>query len=164
MSEASANGGTGGSLLERMRAQRERMQEQRSEKFPVPGWGTFVHVELRPLGWDAMRKIMDRHARIRDTATREVYVAADQLVAATVRFWEVDPDGDPSKETLADWTSLAKGVADNFPEDGSVRMAVLALIKPSSNVIFLWNDWVEWSGAEGEDIDLELAEDFGTTR
>lgn len=160
-----ANGGTaGGSLLQRMKAQQERMQSQRTDKFPVPNWGNLIHVELRALGWDAMQKTIDRHARIRDTGTRVVYVAADQLLTATVRFWEVDDNGEPTIESDATWTSLAHGVVPNFPEDGTPRQAMLALITPSSRVVYLWNDWSDWTGAEKQEIDEELAEDFETTR
>jgi hypothetical protein len=153
-----------GSLHERMRSRYEQRQGERTEKFPVPGYSEYLYVELRSLGWEAIRKVTKRHERLRDEATKELYSAADQLVAATVQFWEVDKDGDPTISLEDTWTSLARATIPHFPQDGSARTALLSLIGESNRVIFLWSNWGEWSDSEKADVEEKVAEDFRTTR
>jgi hypothetical protein len=170
MEEAESPAFDASSLHERMRSAAGAMQRVRTEKFPVPNWAEFVHVELRVLGWDAMRKVTRRHEKIRDDATREVYIAADQLLAATERFWALDAGGDPSMATDQSWVSIARGVCDGqdgrpkFPEDGTARQALLMLTQPTNRTMVLWGEWTEWAAGENQDVKEELVEGFSVTR
>lgn len=153
-----------GSLHSRMRARASELEKQRTEIFPVPGYAELLHVELMALSWETMRKIAERNERVGDPATRELYIASDQLIAATVRFHEVDGEGE-RREVEASWQTLAHGVVDNFSQDGTPRQAVIALLgHPTSRLIFFWQEFLEWANSERSSINEEIAQDFGTTR
>jgi hypothetical protein len=161
--EARHSFGSEGSLRDRMKRRTDEMERQRTERFPVPGYTGVLEVEMRTLSWESNRTIMDRHARLRDPGLRDVYVAADTIIAATVGFWETDDAGHRSAVETS-WLDLGRGVIDRFPEHGTPRQAILGLIKPTSRVIALWNEWGDWNLAERTTIGEELAEDFETTR
>jgi hypothetical protein len=155
--------GSEGSLRDRMRQRAAEMERHRTERFPVPGYADVLEVELRTLSWESVRKITDRHMRIREQGTRDVYTAADTLLTATVGFWEMDDTGHREPVDTS-WMALAQGVVHHFPEGGTARQALLSLITPSSRVIVLWNDWGDWNNAERTTIGEDLGEDFTTTR
>jgi hypothetical protein len=148
------------SLAARMQRRRQAVEGQVTEKFPVPGWDDMVVVELKPLSWPAMRKIGERHARIRDQAMQELYTFCDHLIYATVAFHEVV--GENTRPTSHTWISLAQAGVQNLPEDVTNRKAMLALIRDQL-VPELWNDWREWQKHIGQDTEEEVAADFVTT-
>jgi hypothetical protein len=153
--------GMEGSLRDRMQARAKELETQATERFPVPGYADLLQLELRSLGWDTVRKITDRHARRRDASLRDLYLAADTLLAATVCFHEVD--GQPLGSS---WLELARNVRPNLPENATARQAVLSLLRAdrTTAVIDLWNEWAEWNNAERTTLGEELGEDFTTTR
>lgn len=158
-----------GSLRSRMRARTQELEQQRTEIFPVPGYAELLAVELMPLGWERMQKIRERIAEMRDPsitpAMKQLYVAADELIAATVKFYEINDDGG-RREIDDTWKSLAEAGIENFPQDASARQAVLALInKPSAPLLMpFYHQWGEWMTSERVSITDEVGRDFETTR
>jgi hypothetical protein len=155
--------GSEGSLRDRMRHRAAEMERNTTERFPVPGYADVLQVELTTLGWEDVRRVTDRHQRQRDTGTRDLYVAADTIIETTVSFWEVDDAGHRERVDTS-WVALAASVVHRFPDDGTPRQAVLALLQPTARVISLWNDWGEWNLAERSVVGEELSEDFSRTR
>ncbi len=158
--------GVPGSLHARMRARAKELEAQRTEIFPVPGYAQVLAVELRPLDWDTISKRAAALEKVtaRDPALGALYFAADQLVAATVGFYEVLEDGRRNPIDTS-WVGLANGVRDQFPEDGTPRMAILALFsEPTSKLIMFVEQFQAWANGERNVITEELARDFEMTR
>jgi hypothetical protein len=157
--------GSEGSLRDRMRVRAQDMDASRTERFPVPGWAHVLEVEFSTLGWGSVRRVTERHVRLRDPATRELYTAADTLLAATVGFWEVDDSGNRAPVETS-WVNLVRGVNERFPENGTPRQALLALLLAdrTTRVMDLWGDWNDWNNAERTTVGEELGEDFEMTR
>lgn len=153
-----------GSLHARMRARAKELRAQRTEIFPVPGYARVLHVELVPLELETMHTIAERNGDDRVVANRLLHTAADQLVAATVRFHEIDEDGNRAPADTS-WQELASGVLEHVPEDITPRMAVIALFgDPASKLIFFMEGFHEWANGERSSINSEVAQDFGKTR
>jgi hypothetical protein len=156
--EQEATAASDSSLAGRMERRRSQVEQSHTEKFPVPGWDDIVVVELRPLGWKLMRSIGEKHKRIRDTATQELYTISDQLIRATVGFHEVV--GEKTQPTTHTWQTLAAaGLGQEFD---TPRKALLALIRDSL-VPDLWQEWRDWQKAIGREAEEEVVEDFATT-
>jgi hypothetical protein len=153
--------GIGASLGDRMAARARELDDQATERIPLPGYVDMLELELRSLGWDTVRRVTSRHERRRDPAIRDLYTAADMLLAATVAFHEVG--GVPLQ---SGWVDLARNVRPNLPEDVTPRQAVLSLLRAdrTTAVIDLWNEWSEWNNAARVTLGEELDEDFTTTR
>ena len=155
----------GTSLEARMRARRNEVEGLTSQKFPLPRYEEVASVELRYLGFERQRNLYERSKRQRSIAIRELYTAADQLLAATVGFYEMHgAEDDEGTSVDYTWVTLARAVlGDQLRDDATPRQALLALISPEG-VPALWNDWQEWMGGQRPDVDREVASDFPTTR
>lgn len=155
-----------GSLRSRMQSKQTATAERHTEFFPVPNWEDMVEVELRVLGWRTMRKIAERHRKIRDTALQELYTAADQIITATEAFYELD--GEKQTKVDMDWVSLAKAGEGNrgvkpLPENVTPRQAVLALVVHDTRLMYLWQEWQDWLKSVRPEVDEEVVRDFSTT-
>jgi hypothetical protein len=157
--------GSEASLRDRMRARAAEMELSRTERFDVPGYSGVVEVEMRTLGWDTVRKINDRHQRIREPGVRDLHIAGDIILEATVGFWEVDDSGNRAK-VETNWLELAQAALPHLRENATPRQALMALTKAdrTTRLIDLWNEWGEWNSAERTSIGEELADDFEKTR
>ncbi len=85
--EASAHvpdrGPASGSLRDRLRARRDAQATERTEVFPVPGYGDELWVRLHPVAFERSRKINERTERARRSDPRaELTGFADMLLAA----------------------------------------------------------------------------------
>ncbi len=156
--------GSGGSLEARMRARREEVEALVSEKFPLPRYETIIAVELRFQGYERQRLMFERNKRQRSVALKELYTACDQILAATLGFYELaGAEDEEGTHTDHSWYSLAKGVlGDKFRDDATPRQAMLALIG-AEQVPTLWNDWQEWMSGQRMDVDREMETDFQKT-
>lgn len=157
-----------GSLEARMAARAEEAEADVTEKWAVPGkFSDIIAVELRMLGWKTLRGIGKRHAKNRDQTLQELYVACDQIIAATVAFHEivVDAEGAETYKELPGetWMSLARRGIKLLPQDLTPRQAMLALIKPDTLVPLLLQEWMEWMKDRRPDVDREVGSDFGMT-
>jgi hypothetical protein len=150
------------SLRARMQRRAEELAAERTQKWPIPRFGEFLEVELRPLSWDLIRKIADHHARVKSSAQRELLTATDHLLRATVGFFDVSGD---EEKPLPDetWQGLAVYAFPDLPQDGGPRMAMIRMCE-AKQVMWLWNEWMEWQKEEQPEIDKALFEDFEKTR
>ena len=150
-----------GSLAARMATRSEELEKQTSERFPIPGWEDILEVELRALGYRALRQALTRNERVRDEATRELYTVADQLLMATVGFWEVPQNGGQPRQMDETWESLAKRLP-NCPDGATPRQALLFLVG-DKRLHFLAQDWGEWAKTVDKQVHDEVQADFGLT-
>jgi hypothetical protein len=151
----------GGSLAARMKRRGKELESQRTEVFEIPGWEEILAVELRVLGYEESRKIGRRLSKLRNESLQELYSYADQIVAATEGFYEVD--GDRRTPVDKTWMDLARAASPNkLPEDLTPRMAVISLVG-DRRVAYLFSDYEEWMRGERQGVDEEVVRDFGTT-
>lgn len=148
------------SLSERMQERAAELQREQTEKFDLPGWRDMLAVELKPLGFTTIRNLQRKNERERNETTREVYNMADQIIAATVGFHEVDG----SKETPIEdtWVTLAKRLPD-CPDGATPRQALLFLLDGDKWVHFLYIKWMEWASTVQPEVEKEVEQDFAQT-
>lgn len=150
-----------GSLAQRMEARAGELERTVSAIFPIPTWEDILAVELRLVGWEALRRIVTKHDRHRVEAIKELYTAADQILLGTEAFYEVKEDGRERIESS--WVDLARATGRKLPAELTPRQALIALVG-DTNVAILWRDWQEWMTTRRPEVDEELAQDFGTTQ
>lgn len=151
-----------GSLASRVERRSQELQSRVSEVFPIPTWEDILAVELRLVGWEALRRIITKHERQRAEAIRELYVAVDQLLLGTVQFFEINPEDNSRQEVEQTWISLARATGKVLPDSLTPRQAVIALVG-DTNALILWREWQEWMATRRGEVDGEVAEDFGST-
>lgn len=151
----------GQSLADRMAQRADSIQKQRAEWFPIPHWEDMLEVELRAIGFGASAKIVTRHERIRDKTVQKLYITADTLIAATLGFREVLPDGKRRELPNDSWASLAQRLP-TCPDAPTARQAFLFLI-PQDRILSLSSDYQLWADAQTEESEQEVAADFVVT-
>ena len=149
----------GRSLSDRMKQRSAYLETHQTEKFPLPGFEDVLEVELRLLSFSTIQKIVERNDKIRDAATSGLYSLADQIVMATVGFYEVN--GQERSELTDDWVALASRL-ENAPEGMTPRQAVFLLVGDKA-LHFLVSDWVEWAKSGRREVDDEVMRDFDMT-
>ena len=149
------------SLAERMAARSEQLSKQTTGRFPLPGWEDILEVELRALGYKALRRSLTANERIRDEATREIYAMADQVLTATVAFWEVPANGGEPRQLDDTWQSLAGRLPD-CPDGATPRQALLFLVG-DKRIHFLIQEWGEWAKNADKQVEDEVQQDFAVT-
>jgi hypothetical protein len=150
---------TGDSLSARMAQRASMLRKQRTEWFPVPGWADLLEVELRAVPFEVSARIVDRNQRVRDPALQKLYITADTLLVATMGFRQLTANGPVEIED--DWGQLAQRLPD-CPDAPTRRQAMLFLV-PSDRLLSWSADYQRWADQEGNDVDREVAEDFGPT-
>jgi len=154
-----------GSLRARMQARRDELDSIRSHVFEVPRWEDVLAVELRLISLKRQIGVIEKHEKVRDTATKLLYTAADQLLLCTVGFYEVteSEDGEQRREPLEDmtWVKLALNL---HPEADTLtpRQALIAVVG-AEQILPLTNDWMEWMRGARPEQDREMRKDFTTT-
>lgn len=151
----------GASLEQRLRRHRADLDLYQTETFPVPRWGKMVHVELGVVGYRRLARIADSHKRVRDEPTRNLYIGADALLAATVGFREVK--GDTLEPVDLDWVKFARAAYPELDAGTSPRVALIKVVGDDLLPEFV-QEWRDWNRERGEDTDGELAADLGETR
>jgi hypothetical protein len=149
------------SLSARMRESRQALEEQTSERFPIPGY-PYLYVELSILPWETTTKIRKRLEKLQrsNPGLFETYFMRESIIAGTVAFWSTDREAlVPEGET---WVSLAKRVNPRLGDDVSPRVAIGDLIP--TGIELLMNDWQTWQQTERGRVQDEVVEDFATTR
>jgi hypothetical protein len=153
-----------GSLASRVAARAAELEQQQTEVFPVPGWADILGAEFRLIGWKEARKISKQSERIRDDATRELYVMLDLMIAGTVALHEFDEKTGNPVATNHTWTSLARavlpGIGKAVPDPLTTRRALIALIGEPM-IPPLYAMWQNWSGGSRGTVDKGVVEDFG---
>jgi hypothetical protein len=153
------------SLSERARARRQQLQRQRTVILKVPGWENWLEVEYRALSWAEMRMISGRHERISDDATRDLYVAADTLILASVNSYALDDEGKRHELGLHWGIELAQRFGVDVDEGTTARRAVMSFFFHDLQLMGHCNmDYGEWLQSTEEDIDREEHEVFPPSR
>lgn len=111
------------SLRDRVQARREALQEQQTITLDLPGYGGDLRARYRLIDWRQARRINERVSELRDidSATRDLYLAADTLVAACETV--IDAGGHEFGPWSAD---LAHSLG--FPDPQTSRQAVFAIL------------------------------------
>lgn len=147
------------SLAERMAAKRDRKERQQTEIFPVPGWGEMLAVELRALGTKKQDRLGSQHEAHPDPNERVQLTMADHIVNATVKFYEVNAEGDRRElEPTFSWLTAAKGPYPDMDPSTTSRSALRLLIE--DHLKWLWAAWQQWMQNRGAETDQELQRDF----
>jgi len=147
------------SFEERMRARRLQREQRTTESFDVPGFEDLFRVEMQVIGYKRLADVALRHARVRDEALRTLYIAADQILMATVGFHRVKDEGGYEQADGDTWLSLARSFDNTIDATLRPRAALIRLLE-GAGVIALNNDWYEWNTRGNQTVDKELAGDF----
>lgn len=149
-----------GSLAARMQERREQLERSQSTFMDIPGYDDLICVAYRAIGWQRINKIVDGVAGERDPSLRQLYAAADTLIAAREQVYEVTPEG-TLRAIDASWHDLCEGAGVALPEDATERVALLALFEVDSRVMSHYGEYERWLG--GQRIGQELVRDFERT-
>ena len=147
------------SFEDRMRARRLQREQRSTETFDVPGFEDLFKVEMQVIGYKRLADVALRHNRVRDEALRTLYIAADQILMATVGFHRVKDDGGFVEAEGDTWLALARTFDNTIDSTVRPRPALIRLLE-GSGVIALNNDWYEWNTRGNQDVDKELMGDF----
>lgn len=148
-----------GSLAARAKARREALLDQHSTTIEVPGYEGVLAVEYRALGYAETRKIAARHQRQSDEATQELYIASDQLIAASINAYELHDDG--TREELGVGWGLGLASMLGVDTDGlTPRQAMFGCFARDVFVTRHWADYIEWLSSAQADVDEVQRADF----
>ena len=157
------NGAVPGSFDARMQERRVQREQRTTQIFDVPGFEDLFQVEMQVVGYKRMADIALKHQRQRDESLQALYIAADQVLAATVGFHKVRDDGRGIEEAEgATWLTLAHAFDPQLGPDTRPRVAVIRLLD-GPGVLALNNDWYAWNTRGNGTVDRELGLDFLTT-
>ena len=151
-----------GSFEARIRARRTEREQRTTELFEPPGFEDLFRVEMQVLGYRHLADIALKHQRQRDDAMRALYLAADQVLAATVAFHLVKDDGSLDVIDDASWLELARRMYPELDATTRPRVAIIRLLE-AAGVLALNNDWFDWNTHGNAQVDRELSGDFSGT-
>ena len=158
-----AQNGAMGSLAQRMQKRRKEREARTTAAFEVPGFEDIFKVELQVLGFTQISDIAMSHQRQRNDSLRNLYTAADMVLAATVGFWGVvGEDGELEAIEDADWVSLARLQYPELEAAARPRVALIRLLE-GRGVVELANEWDEWNTRGNASVDQELRQDLSVT-
>lgn len=163
--ETAVSEASNGSLSARAAQRRKTLSEERSSIIEVPGYEGILAVEYRALSYSEARKVVARHERVKDEATRDLYIAADHLIRASVNSYElVDGDVEKRRELGHGWSlSLARELGIEVDETMTVRQAVLACFPRDTLLGAHYADYSGWLNNIEQEIDEEQRKDFHKT-
>jgi hypothetical protein len=149
-----------GSLEARVAERREKLEQQTTELFDVPGFEDIFQVELRVVGGKRQHAILTEHERVHDEYQKLIRSGADMLLAATVAFHAVvDAEGNTQPAEGATWKALARAAHPDLPDTVKGRVALLRLLG-ENGVFDLVAAWRTWMKTRGQKINRELEKDF----
>jgi hypothetical protein len=151
-----------GSFEARMQERRRQREARSTETFDPPGFEDLFKVEMQVLGYKRIADIALSHQRQRDDALRSLYIACDQVVAATVAFHLVMDDGSLDEITDGSWLSIAQRMYPELDATTRPRVALIRLLE-GAGVLALNNEWYAWNTRGNVDVDRELSLDFSVT-
>jgi hypothetical protein len=151
-----------GSFESRMQERRRQREQRTSEVFDVPGFEDLFKVEMKVLGYKRLADLALPHSRVRDDSLRQLYISADQVIAATVGFHKIMEDGSLREAEGATWMDMAKAFDPSL--DGTVKpRAALIRLLDGTGVLELSNDWYTWNARGNVQVDKDLGADFRVT-
>jgi hypothetical protein len=152
-----------GSLAERAQARREELQKRHTVCLEPPGYEGLLEVEYRVLTYADIKKIAARNERVSDDAMRDLYMAADGLLTASINSYEIVPGG--GRRELGFGWGVQLGLALGYDvEDLTPRQALFACF-PRDFLLFTHynSDYNDWLQGTTDSVDEEQAEDFQPT-
>ena len=154
-----ANGA--GSLAARARTRRDHLLERKTTTIEVPGYDGILSVEYRAITYSEGRRIAGRHERQSDDAIRELYIACDQLMTASVNAYELSDEAEPRSLNTGWGVPLAQMLGIEVFDTMTPRQAMIACFARDVFITRHWAEYTEWlSGAQIE-ADEEQRQDFG---
>lgn len=149
------------SLFAQIRAARDAKQQAETVDLVVPGYGGRLGVTYRALPWAETRRIAARHARNPDAAMRELYIAADTLLAACVDAHAILEDGTHHDLGVGLGADLARRLELDDTDGLTARQAMFLLFARETQLISHYGELMEWQGGEVDPrVDDELVRDF----
>jgi hypothetical protein len=151
-----ANGrGPDGSLKDQVRFSRARIQHTKTRDFEIPGYQPQLFVTFKALDdYTETREIGARHENVPDEAQREMYVAADTLIAAST-----DSYGILDGERVEIGLPLGAALAARLDHDGAEndRQAVFQIFPSTMSLMRTFIELDGWTQqvARGTDEELE---------
>lgn len=142
------------SFKDQLIAARTAAQHSTAVDLEIPGyggrlWGTFRGLD----DYTEVREIVTRHERVTDVATREMYIGADTLVAASVdTFAMIDGEKHPLGVTLG--LPLAGYLEMEGAEND--RQAVFAVFPSTMSVMTLFTEYDQWLKGAGREVEAHL--------
>lgn len=152
------------SLAARAQRRREDLLNRQTTVLEVPGYEGVLAVEYRALSYAEIRRISRRNERVSDESTRELYVGADTLMAASVNSYELLEDGNRKELEMGWGVTLARALGVEIPDTMTARQALFACFPRDMLMTAHVLEYGEWlSSAEG-DVDEEQRRDFPATK
>jgi hypothetical protein len=151
-----------GSLAERLRERRERLERNATRTWDLPGYDGILAVKFRAVGYQTIRKIIHRHAELDDEGLMELYVACDTLMSATEETYEVGADDGKLTPLGERWIELARRADVTLPENPTQRQALLALV-PDTALMTLYRRYERFLGRAAGEADEAVVRDFERT-
>lgn len=151
-----------GSFEARMQQRRVEREQRTTELFEPPGFEDLFRVEMQVLGYRQLADLSLKHQRQRDDAMRSLYLAADQVLAATVAFHLVKDDGSLDVIDDASWLAIARRMYPELDQMTRPRVALIRLLE-AAGVLALNNEWYDWNTRGNTQVDRELGLDFTVT-
>jgi hypothetical protein len=148
----------------RMQQRRVQREQRTTETFDVPGFEDLFRVEMQVVGYKRLSEIALSHQRQRDDGLRALYIAADQVLTATVAFHKLRDDGSGETDEAegATWLAMAHAFDPTLGPSTRPRVALIRLLE-GAGVLALNNDWFEWNTRGNGQVDKELGLDFSVT-
>lgn len=148
------------SFEERLQERRRQREQRTTELFEPPGFEDLFRVEMQAVSYKRLADIALKHQRQRDEALQALYISADQILAATVGFRKVGPEGELQElDGPLTWVDLARGFDPTLDATVRPRAALIRLLE-GAGVIELNGDWYTWNTRGNAQVDRELSEDF----
>ncbi len=151
--------GPSSTLAERARARREKLVNQQTIVLEVPSYEGILAVEYRALDYFESRRIGDRLNRIKDEGERDLYLACDTLIAASINAFELGQEN--VRELGVGWgQQLAKHLGVDVADDATARQAVLSCFPRSQSAVVAFAEYTDWLTGALVDVDDEQRPDF----
>ena len=161
--EVQAQAHRNGSFEDRMQEVRRQREQRTTERFEVPGFEDLFEVEMQVLGVKRMNDIAFKHVRVRDDSMRALYIQADQVMAATVAFHKLQPDGETAPAEDMTWMDAARAYDPNLSATITPRAALIRLLDDGKGLGELHGSWYGWNTRGNDIVDKELGRDFQET-
>lgn len=156
------NGAAPMSFEARMQERRKQRESRTTEMFDPPGFEDLFKVEMQVLGYKRLADLTSKHARVRDESMRTLYIAADQVLAATAAFHKIMDDGTLQEAEGCSWMVMAQAFDPTLDATVRPRAALIRLLG-GTGVLELNNDWYMWNSRGNVEVDKGLAADFQPT-
>jgi hypothetical protein len=150
------------SLQERVAARRKERERERTFVLPVPGYEDVLHARYRPLPFEDLHDLQQRHEDDGDTAEGILGLRADTLARACVELLERSPDG--SFRSLGfGWqpAGVREHLIPGLPESATARDTVFALFNGTMGGNELIWHFRQWDAEASRNVRAEADELLG---